>query len=152
MKNKLGLPCSKLFEVEKKLVNFKLNLIDETYTFNSDIFSFEYLKSLNEFLFGDIHPKEYIRTRELSKLDCDFIDDLLRQLQYQVNTLQKDEIINTITEIWYYQPFIIGNTRTLVAYTKVLNSKYLLDLPINVNGNIESNPRTFKRMMLTKKR
>ena len=56
-----------------------------------------------------------------------------------------DSILEIILEIWNLQPFIVGNTRTLLAYLKVLNCCFLLDLNIDIDMNIESNPNVFNK-------
>ena len=43
----------------------------------------------------------------------------------------------------YLQIFSIGNTRTLYAYLKVINSAFFLDLDVNPNIEIVSSPSIF---------
>ena len=152
MKNKLGLTYYKMLDVERKLVNYKLNLLDETYTFNGDIFSIDYLIKLNEFLFSDIHPDEFVRLRELNSIDRDYIKCLLNKVKSSAESNNIKELIDTVEEIWYYQPFIVGNTRTIIAYLKVINEAFLLDIPIDVNEEIVSSHSTFKKMSVNQKR
>ena len=51
MENKIGLSEFKLKEVERKIVNLKFNLLDEYFTFNSNIFELDFLKNLHNFYF-----------------------------------------------------------------------------------------------------
>lgn len=52
--------------------------------------------------------------------------------------------MNYVEEIWQLQPFIVGNTRTLIAFLKVIDMCFSLGLDIDFNINIESNPNIFK--------
>lgn len=151
MENKLGLSYYRMLDVERKLVNFKLNLLDETYTFNVNMFSLEYLVKLHQFLFSDIHPSEYVRLRKLNKIELDYIHSLIKGIERVVHLNDKNEVIELVKEIWNRQIFIVGNTRTMIAYLKVINDAFLLDIPINVNSEIESNPKTFEKICVNQK-
>lgn len=139
-------------DVEKKLINFKLNLLDETYTFNCDLFSVNYLISLHKFLFQDIYEHDYLGLITINDVEYDYLEILLKDLETLCRNKDIDKILNMIEAIWHYQPFIIGNTRTMIAYLKIINECFLLDIPVDVNSSIESSPKMFKlQHMLTKK-
>ena len=151
MKNKLGLCYYKMVDIEKKIVNMKLNLLDETFTFNCDLFTLDYLTNLNKFLFEDIYKLENETTLK-NQIELDYLNSLLKELKCAVKKQKINEILSLIEEIWHRQIFTVGNTRTMIAYLKVIKDSFLLDIPVDVNTNIESNPKMFKlKYMLTKK-
>ena len=144
-KNKIGISEFRLVEIEKQIVKTKLNLIDEYCTFNEEKIEFEYLKKLNTFLFGDLYYKEDIGIRKISKTEKELINQYLSKLIYlcKYKKDSKNEMLDIMKKIWELQPFKIGNTRTLLAYLKVLNNAFLLDLDINLNMEIISSPSMF---------
>ena len=146
MSNKIGLKEYKLREVEKEIVNKKLNLIDETFTFNENKFSLKYLEKLNEFLFADFYFNNELEKRKLSDQELSSIE--LRLENIVKTCLNEKDNIESILEdiiyIWHLQPFIVGNTRTLVAFLKVLKHAFLLDIEVDVNIDISNNPEIFK--------
>ena len=143
--NKLGLPNQKDLDVEKQLVNFKLNIIDETFTFNREMMDFVYLKRLNKFLFSDLYYEFQSGTRIMNNEERKKVDDmLLRILEiclYEPENIE--DILNIIQELWELQLFYEGNTRTLFAYLKILNSAFSLGLNINPNIDIDSKSSFF---------
>ena len=60
MDNKLGLNEYKIKDIENKIVNLKLSVIDEYFTFNESELNFIYLEKLNKFLFSDIYESKEI--------------------------------------------------------------------------------------------
>ena len=143
--NKLGVTENLLIDIEKQIVNLKLNLIDEYFTFNQEKLDFNYLKQLHSFLFFDFYCEEEVGTRSFDKNEEELIDGYFQQINY-ICINQKEnvkEILKLIKEIWHLQLFEVGNTRTLLAYLKILNLAYFLDLDIDVNQNIVSNPAVF---------
>lgn len=144
MKNKLGLNEYKLLDIERKIVNTKLNLLDEYFTFNELKFDFEYIKQLHNFLFCEFYYEEDLGTRIIDEEEIKLINNYLNEINYIcINKSNSDEVLNIIKKVWYLQPFIVGNTRTLIAYLKILDSAFLLNLNINVNIEIENNPTIF---------
>ena len=144
MKNKLGLNEYKLLDIERKIVNTKLNLLDEYFTFNELKFDFEYIKQLHNFLFCEFYYEEDLGTRIIAEEEIKLINNYLNEINYIcINKGNSDEVLNIIKKVWYLQPFIVGNTRTLIAYLKILDSAFLLNLNINVNIEIENNPTIF---------
>ena len=151
MKNKLGLYYYKMMDIERKLVNLTLNLLDETFTFNCNLFSLEYLINLNKFLFEDIYEFQDSAVSK-NEIEVDYLKQLLKDLECAVKEENINKILGLIEEIWYRQFFVVGNTRTMVAYLKVIKESFLLDIPLNVNADIESNPKIFRpESVLTKK-
>ena len=147
MKNKLGISNFQMDTIEKEIVQKKLEVLDEWFTFNSSKLDFDYLKKLHEFLFGDFYYEEDLDTRPMDEQEEQFVNNYLDKI---VNICIKtpddiDSILKIITEIWSFQPFVVGNTRTMLAYLKVINCCFLLGLNINTNINIESNPRIFRK-------
>ena len=142
MNNKLGVNEYILEEIEYKLINTKLNMLDNTYTFNNQCFNLKYLKDLNEYLFCDIYD---VGMREMTIEETYYINDCLNRITEICLSDFNDinEILRLIESIWMLQPFFIGNTRTLIAYLKILKDSFLLDIEIDVNGHIESKPSTF---------
>lgn len=151
MKNKLGLCDYKLMYVERDMINFKLNMLDETYTFNCDLFSLDYIINLNKFLFQDIYDDRFCGFIAINEIERDYLQSVLKELEISSKNGDVDSVLSLIKLIWHYQPLIMGNTRTLIAYLKVINESFLLNIPLNVNSNIESNPKMFElKHMLTK--
>ena len=145
MKNKLGINEFRLNEIERKIVNLKLNMLDETFTFNRKELNLDYLISLNKFLFNDFYCGDESVIRNLSANEVEIINKYLKNIIIVcVNDPENIEIIlSLIEEIWHLQPFIVGNTRTLIAYLKILSKCFLLEIEVNVNKEITSKPDMF---------
>jgi len=145
MRNKLGINDYELEKVEYKLVKTKIELLDYTYTFNNNLFDLKYLEDLNEFLFGDIYYKDILGIRKMNEIEKNYIDELLSMIvQICIKESENTEkILNLIEKLWYYQPLLMGNTRTLISFLKILNNAFLLDIEIDIEKNIESRPSIF---------
>lgn len=145
MANKLGVNEYKLLDIEKRIINLKLNLLDVTYTFNKSVFDLEYLIRLNEFLFSDFYYESDFGPRVLSKEEIETIDGYLRNITHICigNPNDIKSILNYVEEIWDLQPFIVGNTRTMIAYLIMISKCFLLDISVDVNMEIESKPTMF---------
>ena len=145
LENKIGMNNFRLFDIERKIVNLKLNLIDEYFTFNKNSLDFEYLKEINNFLFSDFYNETNLGTRKISKVEKELINEYLNKIVYLCKNKpeEQEEILNLIKKIWHLQPFKWGNTRTLFAYLKILNSAFLLDLTVDTNKEIASKPSMF---------
>ena len=144
MENKLGISDAKLFDIERKLVNFKFNLLDEYITFNKNIFELDYLMELHKFLFSDLYFDKDLEIRNLDKIEMNTIETVFVFIEYVcLNNREKtDEILNLVYKLWELQPFQNGNTRTLIAYLYILNKAFLLNMNIDLNSEI-SNKTTF---------
>ena len=126
MTNKIGMDDYNFQEVEYKLVNAKLNLINELFTFNEKDIGIEYLKKINCFLFSDIYLDNDIGFRELSVSEMETINDCLKNIVETciLNQNNIEKILRYFEKIWKYQPFITGNTRTLIAFLKILKNAF----------------------------
>ncbi len=143
MDNNLGLNSNKLTDVERKIINLKLHLLDYSFTFNCNNFNIEFLKRLNGFLFNDFYSDNDLRPLDekiINKINK-MLDDIIYICINDKNNIKK--IIELVKEIWNFQPFLVGNTRTLIAYLKILNECFELDLNINLNMEITNNPDIF---------
>ena len=142
MRNKLGLTNQKLFLVEKVIVNTKLNLLDEEFVFNNDIFSLEYLRQLHLFLFSDLYYEEDLTFRGLTEQDLDYIKVLFNSIEEtcinENNSVEK--LMEALAQFWELQIFQDGNTRTLLGYLSILNKAFILNLDIDLNKEINSSP------------
>lgn len=144
MENKLGISDGKLFDIERKLVNFKFNLLDEYITFNKNIFDFEYIVELHNFLFSDLYFDKDLEIRDFDKIEINTIETILIFIEDIClnNSDRISELLNLIYKLWDIQPFQNGNTRTLIAYLYILNKAFLLNMNIDLNSEI-SNKTTF---------
>ena len=144
MENKLGVSDYKLFDIERKLVNFKFNLLDEYITFNENIFEFQYLMELHKFLFSDLYFDKKLEIRNFDKVEINIIETILVFIEnICINNRDRiDELLSLIYKLWEMQPFQNGNTRTLIAYLYILNKAFLLNMNIDLNQEI-SNKTTF---------
>ena len=133
--------------IEKKIVQTKIEVLDEWFTFNCEKLDFKYLKKLHEFLFSEFYYTEDLGTRNLNCNEEKQIDEYLNKIIKICifNPSDVDLILKLLYSIWNLQPFIVGNTRTVIAYLKVINACFLLNLDIDANMNIENNPRIFKK-------
>ena len=148
MKNKLGVSYTKLIQIETEIVNLKLNLLDEYFTFNENIFSLKYLRKLHKFLFSDLYENIDVETRELNDIEKDYIRDILISLENICikEPIEIDKILQIILKLWNFQIFKDGNTRTMLAYLKVINRAFLLNLDIDLNSVISNQDRdNFKK-------
>lgn len=141
MDNKLGLNEFKIIDVEKKIINLKLNVIDEYFTFNENEFNFNYLEKLNKFLFSDIYECIEVNdeVKNIINKYLGIITDLLMEDKENITS-----VLDIIKDIWLLQPFVDGNTRTLIAYLIILNKAFDLGLNIDLNKEIESGINTFQ--------
>lgn len=139
--NKLGISDEKLEVVQRKLINCKLNLIDEEFTFNKEKMDAEYLLRLNEFLFGDFYDDIGYRGPEYRSMADSYL--------YAINEFCADKDIENMKErlygLWSYQPLKDGNTRTFIALLKILNEGYNLGLDVDVNEEISTDLFNGKR-------
>lgn len=146
MSNKIGVNEYRLREIEREIVNVKLNLLNETFTFNEGEFNLDYLKKLNDFLFQDFYNSDELGLRNLSELEVMTIEFHLKSItsicKNDFNNIK--DILSIIGEIGNLQPFLVGNTRTLIAFIKVLNGAFLLGLDVDVNKEITNNPNNFR--------
>ncbi len=143
MDNKLGINSYRFENIERKIINTKLALLDEYFTFNNDKFNFEYLEKLNNFLFCDLYDE--LGVRGLSEIEKVVLETILERINYICvnNPDNKEGILNLIKKIWYIQPFKVGNTRTLFAYLKIINLAFLIDLNVDINMEIGGNLNIF---------
>ena len=144
MENKLGVSEAKLFDLERKLVNFKFNLLDEYITFNKNLFELDYLIELHKFLFSDLYFDKDIEIRNFDKIEINNIETILIFIENVcINSRDRvDELLSLIYKLWEMQPFQNGNTRTLIAYLYILNKAFLLNIDVDLNKEI-SNKITF---------
>lgn len=142
MRNKLGLSNEKLLLVEKRIVNTKLNLLDEEFLFSENIFSLEYIKQIHNFLFSDLYYEEELSLRILSNEETKYIEVLFNSIkEICINNYKCIEILmETLVKLWELQVFKDGNTRTLLGYLSVLNKAFILNLNIDLNKEIKSRP------------
>ena len=154
MKNKLWLNKEKLLSVEKEIVKIKLNLLDEEFLFNNDIFTLEYIKELHIFLFGDLYYEEDLTFRELSKEEIKYIKHLFNSIEeICINNYECTEILlETLVKLWELQIFKDGNTRTLLGYLSILNKAFILNLDIDLNKEIKSRPSELYDKKVNQKR
>ena len=146
MKNKICVNEFQFKKIEKIIVNQKLNLLDETFTFNENEYNFKYLFLLNDFLFRDFYYNEEIGIRNLNLKEVGQINRYLKAITYLcINDPDKiKQILNLVEQIWSIQPFIVGNARTMIAYLKIISESFLLSVDVDVNREIISSPNTFK--------
>ncbi len=145
MNNRLNVCMSRLGYIERKIVNIKLNLLDENITFGKNLFDLEYLKCLNNFLFCDLYFEDSLGTREILDDELKKIDKCLTIITKECLTTRNLKVIlENIEYLWHLQIFGIGNTRTLYAYLKIINSAFLLGLNIDPNIEISNNPKIFR--------
>ena len=148
MKNKLGVSYTKLIQIETEIVNLKLNLLDENFTFDANLFSLKYLRKLHKFLFSDLYENIDVETRELNDIEKDYIRDILISLENICikEPIEIDKVLQMILKLWDFQIFKDGNTRTMLAYLKVINRAFLLNLDIDLNSVISNQDRdNFKK-------
>ena len=140
MDNKLGLNGFQIIDVEKKLVNSKLHLLDEYFTFNENEFNFNYLEKINKFLFSDLYENTEVNedVKNIINKYLGIITDMLLEGKENINS-----VLDVIKDIWFLQPFADGNTRTLIAYLIILNKVFELELNIDLNREIESGVNEF---------
>ena len=154
MKNKLGLSDIKLLFVERKIVNTKLNLLDEQFISDKDIFDLEYIKQIHLFLFSDLYYEEQLNLRGLSQEELKYINVLLNSIkEICINGYDcKEILIETLIKLWELQIFKDGNTRTLLGYLSILNQAFILNLDIDFNKEIKSRPSAlYKNIVVNQK-
>ena len=146
MKNKLGITDYYYKDIEKNIINFKIKLLDDKFNFNCDMFSFEYIKRLHDFLFDDLYSKDVSGLRILNEIEVDYFAQCLEELKQTINIYPLDinHVLFLLEKVWYFQPFIVGNTRTVFAYLKILNDRFDLNLIINPDMELKSSSDMFE--------
>lgn len=150
--NKLGISEQKMDTIERKIVAVKLENLDETITFNCQKLDLEYLIKLHKYLFNDLYTDDLTDTRHLSAEEIEIINKML----HMVNQICINEpasimkIIDILHEIWRLQPFLDGNTRTLIGYLIMLKECYYLDIPLDVHNDLRG-VITAKKLELNRK-
>lgn len=130
--NKLGI--SNRFDIEnieRKIVEYKMSILDNRFTFNEKGIGLEYLRKLHHFLFGDIYfnagtfseriDEEVIKRAEKIIFD---IYGLLEYINYEEIKL---EINNKLDELINLQLFDDGNHRVVNSYFKLIIEPYIKD-------------------------
>ena len=114
--NKLGITSfQRIQNIEYNLFNTKYHMIDEIYTFDEEeIFNIKYLEKLHLFLFNDIYDMKYCKIRE--EIPKEEVNKKLEELKYLLIAKEIEKIKTIIYEIWEYQIFYDGNTRTLLRF------------------------------------
>lgn len=136
--NKLGIYNDKeLSNIEYILFNNKYHLINEAYTFNcKSIFSTDYLEKLHIFLFNDIYDLEYCKIRNSDSLITE-ANKLLQEIKEMLIFNDTNNLPNKIFELWEYQLFLDGNTKTILCFLKILSKNYDLNITYNFNNDVK---------------
>lgn len=130
--NKLGISNEFDIEnIERKIVEYKMSILDSRFTFNEKIIGLEYLRKLHNFLFGDIYftagnfskrvDEEVIKIAEKIMFD---IYSLLEYINYEEVKL---EINKKLEELINLQLFDDGNHRVVSGYFKLIIEPYIKD-------------------------
>ena len=130
--NKLGISNEFDIEnIERKIVEYKMSILDSRFTFNKKIIGLEYLRKLHNFLFGDIYftagtfskrvDEEVIKIAEKIMFD---IYSLLEYINYEEVKL---EINKKLEELINLQLFDDGNYRVVSSYFKLIIEPYIKD-------------------------
>ena len=135
MENIVGVSQEKIEDLEQKLVNEKLKFLDEYCTFGSTKYDAEYLLKLNNFLFSDLYGPLCYRLSAYNGI----IDSYMHAINEEgVGDKNLDIIFDRLQSLWDLQPFLVGNTRTFVAFIKIINEAYNLKLDINPDCELYS--------------
>lgn len=150
--NKLGISEQKMDTLERKIVAVKLENLDETITFNCKRLDLEYLIKLHKYLFNDLYTDDLTDTRHLTDEEKELINKMLHMVnQICINEPASiKKIIDLLHEIWCLQPFLDGNTRTLIGYLIMLKECYYLDIPLDVHSDLRG-VITAKKLELNRK-
>lgn len=135
---KLGLNNEqKQNELENKIINLKIELLDSSYTFNENSLNFNYLVKLHNYLFSDFYFFENNDIRgNFSIEEQKYIQKILNELNElgMYAETYYDKIIDYFKTIWGIQIFKDGNYRTLLAFFKVYCDIYNLEFNYNYNN------------------
>ena len=144
--NKICRSETQLKNIERKIVNLKLKLLNSNFMFNKTNFDLDYLNLLNEYLFNDFYYDDELGLRKIDDIEKKFLNNYLNKIVYLcVNDPDNIlEILKIIEEIWHYQPFIVGNTRTLLGFLSILNDSFNLNLYIDFDREIRRGEESFE--------
>jgi len=148
MANILGLDESTFRLIEEKTIKFKLSIIDERFTFWGAIFSIDYLNSIHYYLFLDLYSAQEIGFRNFDDNEINYFDELLRSLELACKNKNLSEILNILDDLWSFQLFCNGNTRTLIAYFKILCLAFNLPFNIDLNSKIVSGYNFLRKLVI----
>lgn len=79
---------------------------------------------IHEFLFSE------------KELNCRLNDKDIIEINNLIRSININNLEEVINDIWYYQIFKDGNTRTLTMYLAMILKEY--DIKFNLNNNIKS--------------
>lgn len=150
--NNLGSYIQKMNELEKEAITLRFATLNGNTTFNCEILDFEFLKRLHKYLFCDVYEDELTNTRNMDNKEKKRMNRML----LRVNEICKNnpenikEIIDLLHNLWDLQPFMDGNTRTLIGYLAVLKEYYNLDIAFDIHDDIRDVIR-YKKLELIKK-
>lgn len=129
MENKIGINNEKILEIENKIVELKLKLLDKDFNFNKNKIDFEYLVELNKFLYGDIYNEKDLINSNIDKNRIMVISFTLDKvckcfIDYKSN---EDEIKSLLKRVMDLKPFTKGNQNTVMGLFYILSSLYLVN-------------------------
>ena len=139
MDNNLGIYGEfEIREMEYKLFNLKYHLVNQEFTFKeNDIFSINYLEKLHIFLFSDMYGEEKTKVKDtLDEETRNEVNKLLQKLRDCSTFYDPKTFSEIIYNIWQYQIFYDGNTRTLLCFIKVISQIYNLNIEYDFEQNI----------------
>lgn len=114
-------------EIENSICAQKIALLDSCFYSEANLYSKDYLYDINKYLFIELYPQTRMGSRYDFFEDEEYIagrlelDQLINNLEsIFANTPSFDELITLVAETAYqifnYQMFVVGNTRTILIY------------------------------------
>ena len=125
MDNKLGLNEFDLEYYRNIICEFKSSLLDEKITFNCSEFNIDYLKSLHEYLFGDLYYDAGNISKRYNESDYKMIDRKIKEvIDLIFYESEVDFVCEQIKEIINMQIFKDGNSTTINLFFKHVINDY----------------------------
>lgn len=102
--NRLGISDWNFENIERKIVNLKLNILDENFTFNKKHLNFNYLVSLNRFLFEELYYENDFGVRDIHPREIECINIYLKSIEEICleNYYDLDDILKLVKKYGFY--------------------------------------------------
>lgn len=113
------------------------------------ILSLGYLNNLNHYLFSGLYSETNLGFRLLDDNEINYLNKLLSDIKcIHDNKTNLEDLLNIFDELWNLQPFYTGNTRTFIAYFKIICLTFNLPYQINIEGEIRSGFNGIRRILV----
>lgn len=100
-------------------------------------------------MFSGLYSETNLGFRLLDDNEINYLNKLLSDIKcIHDNKTNLEDLLNIFDELWNLQPFYTGNTRTFIAYFKIICLTFNLPYQINIEGEIRSGFNGIRRILV----